>query len=114
MPCRREAEEGLAARRLPLVQHPLPRLLRLLQRCLPAQGRLAPLALQAWAEGVVAEADAEGQLGLLLPVRRVRERLVREHHLPAWEVEAGELHRLRHSAPDSVVYCDQCGRILVP
>jgi len=90
MPCRREAEEGLAARRLPLVQHPLPRLLRLLQRCLPAQGRLAPLALQAWAEGVVAEADAEGQLGLLLPVRQVR-----EHHLPAWEVEAGELHRLR-------------------
>lgn len=29
-------------------------------------------------------------------------------------VPAGELHRLRHSAPDSVVYCDQCGRILVP
>jgi hypothetical protein len=27
---------------------------------------------------------------------------------------AGELHRLRHSAPDTVVYCDQCGRILVP
>lgn len=30
------------------------------------------------------------------------------------QVPAGELHRLRHSAPDSVVYCDQCGRILVP
>jgi len=29
-------------------------------------------------------------------------------------IPAGELHRLRHSAPDSVVYCDQCGRILVP
>ena len=26
---------------------------------------------------------------------------------------ASELHRLRHSTPDSVVYCDQCGRILV-
>ncbi|MGA2528566.1 MAG: C4-type zinc ribbon domain-containing protein [Acidimicrobiales bacterium] len=30
------------------------------------------------------------------------------------QLPAGELHRLRHSAPDSVVYCDQCGRILVP
>jgi predicted nucleic acid-binding Zn-ribbon protein len=30
------------------------------------------------------------------------------------QVPAGELHRLRHSAPGSVVYCDQCGRILVP
>jgi uncharacterized protein len=29
------------------------------------------------------------------------------------QLPAGELHRLRHSAPDSVVYCDQCGRILV-
>jgi len=29
-------------------------------------------------------------------------------------VPAGELHRLRHSAPDSIVYCDQCGRILLP
>lgn len=26
---------------------------------------------------------------------------------------ASELHRLRHATPDSVVYCDQCGRILV-
>ncbi len=26
---------------------------------------------------------------------------------------AGELHRLRRATPDSVVYCDQCGRILV-
>jgi len=30
------------------------------------------------------------------------------------QLPAGELHRLRHSAPDSVGYCDQCGRILVP
>jgi|SRR5271165_2050384 len=30
------------------------------------------------------------------------------------QLPAGELDRLRHSAPDSVVYCDQCGRILVP
>lgn len=30
------------------------------------------------------------------------------------QIPAGELHRLRHSAPDSVVYCDQCGRILIP
>ena len=30
------------------------------------------------------------------------------------QLPAGELYRLRHSAPDSVVYCDQCGRILVP
>ncbi|MGO9581876.1 MAG: zinc ribbon domain-containing protein [Acidimicrobiales bacterium] len=29
-------------------------------------------------------------------------------------VPAGELHRLRQAAPGSVVYCDQCGRILVP
>jgi hypothetical protein len=29
------------------------------------------------------------------------------------KLPAGELHRLRHAAPDSVVYCDQCGRILV-
>ena len=30
------------------------------------------------------------------------------------QLPAGELHRLRHATPDSVVYCDQCGRILVP
>jgi hypothetical protein len=29
------------------------------------------------------------------------------------QLPAGELHRLRHATPDSVVYCDQCGRILV-
>ncbi|MGD0440007.1 MAG: C4-type zinc ribbon domain-containing protein [Acidimicrobiales bacterium] len=29
------------------------------------------------------------------------------------QLPASELHRLRHSTPDSVVYCDQCGRILV-
>ena len=29
------------------------------------------------------------------------------------QLPAGELHRLRHAAPDTVVYCDQCGRILV-
>ena len=29
------------------------------------------------------------------------------------QLPAGELHRLRHAAPGSVVYCDQCGRILV-
>jgi predicted nucleic acid-binding Zn-ribbon protein len=28
-------------------------------------------------------------------------------------IPAGELHRLRHATPDSVVYCDQCGRILI-
>ena len=79
--------EGLAVRRLPLVRLLLLRLLRLLQRCLPAQERLAPLA---WAEGVVAGADAEV---LLLPVRL--ERPVQEPHLLAWEVEAAELPRLR-------------------
>lgn len=30
------------------------------------------------------------------------------------QLPAGELDRLRHSDPNSVVYCDQCGRILVP
>ena len=30
------------------------------------------------------------------------------------QLPAGELDRLRHAPPDSVVYCDQCGRILVP
>jgi len=30
------------------------------------------------------------------------------------QLPAGELDRLRHAAPDSVMYCDQCGRILVP
>jgi hypothetical protein len=30
------------------------------------------------------------------------------------QIPAGELHRFRHAAPDSVVYCEQCGRILVP
>ena len=29
------------------------------------------------------------------------------------QLPAGELHRLRHATPDTVVYCDQCGRILV-
>jgi predicted nucleic acid-binding Zn-ribbon protein len=26
---------------------------------------------------------------------------------------ATELDRIRHAAPDALVYCDQCGRILV-
>jgi len=30
------------------------------------------------------------------------------------QLPAGELDRLRHAAPDAVVYCEQCGRILVP
>lgn len=30
------------------------------------------------------------------------------------QLPAGELDRLRHSDLDSVLYCDQCGRILVP
>ena len=30
------------------------------------------------------------------------------------QLPAGELDRLRHAAPDSIVYCEQCGRILVP
>lgn len=30
------------------------------------------------------------------------------------QVPAAELHRLRRSVPGTVVYCDQCGRILVP
>ena len=29
------------------------------------------------------------------------------------QLPAGELHRLRQAMPDSVVHCDQCGRILV-
>jgi predicted nucleic acid-binding Zn-ribbon protein len=29
------------------------------------------------------------------------------------QLPAGELHRLRHATPGSVVYCDQCGRVLV-
>jgi predicted nucleic acid-binding Zn-ribbon protein len=29
------------------------------------------------------------------------------------QLPAGELHRLRQATPDSVVHCDQCGRILV-
>ena len=90
MPCRRVAEEG----HLPLVQHRLPRLRLLLQHCLPAAEHLVPLALQAWAEGVVAGADAEG---LLLPVPPVRPvHLARELHLPAWAwAEAAVVHRQR-------------------
>jgi predicted nucleic acid-binding Zn-ribbon protein len=30
------------------------------------------------------------------------------------QLPAGELDRLRRAPADSVVYCDQCGRILVP
>ncbi len=78
-------------RRLPLVQHLL-RLLPHLLRCLPVQGHLVPLA---WVEGVVAGADAEGLLGQLLPERLVLEPPVREHPLPAWEVEAAVVPRQR-------------------
>ena len=87
-------------RRLPRVRLLLLRLARLLQRCLPAQLRLAPLALQPLlAEGVadVVEdvEDVEGPLleRLLLPARL--ERPVQELHLPAWVVEAAGLPRLR-------------------
>jgi hypothetical protein len=48
-------------RRLPLVRRRLLQHL-LLQRCLPVEGHLVPLALQALAEDVVAVADVEGLL----------------------------------------------------
>jgi len=76
-------------RRLPLVRLRLLQHL-LLQRWLPAEGHLVPLALQALAEGVADVADvAEGLL---------RERPLPVRLLPAWAWEAAVRQRLRHRA----------------
>ena len=73
--------------------------------------------------------EARGRLAalvapdILVSYERLREKLggIGAAHLEGGacsgchlQIPAGELHRLRHSAPDSVVYCDQCGRILIP
>jgi predicted nucleic acid-binding Zn-ribbon protein len=73
--------------------------------------------------------DARGKLAarvapdLLVSYERLRAKLggIGAAHLEGGacsgchlQIPAGELHRLRHSVPDSVVYCDQCGRILIP